>query len=195
MRWSVAYRRAARAKNPFWLFGLLVGLVITPVLKSAEDSARPVAVVGHFTNMTYAGEHAYGYAVQLWRQGDGLLGLFLASEGLEGDTPTGLLEDVKFDPGSGEISFRARLSVGVVYSKKRHGVPSRDLFEFAGVLAGTRLRGTVKRSDALDPEEPPRSDKVVLLRSKSNEGMEAFKSYAEWKISADEILKARGPKW
>ena len=191
----MGHRHAVLARNPFWLFGLLVGLVITPVLKSAEDSARPVAVVGHFTNMTNTEEHAHGYAVQLWRQGDGLLGLFLASEGLEGDTPAGLLEDVKFDPESGEISFRARLSIGVVYSKKHHGVPSRDLFEFAGVLAGTRLRGTVKRSDVLDPEGPPRREKVVLLRSKSIEGMEAFKSYPEWKSSADEILKARGPKW
>jgi hypothetical protein len=60
--------------------------------------ARPV---GEFSNVRYTAEHAYGYAVQLWRDGDRLIGLLMVSEGLQGDTPTGMLENVRFNSRTG----------------------------------------------------------------------------------------------
>jgi len=170
-------------------------LLILSATLMGQTAAPPVSVLGHFTNMRFTEEHAYGYAVELWRQGDLLVGLFLASEGLQGDTPTGLLEDVKFDTQTGELSFRAKLSIGVVYSKEHDGVPSRDVFEFFGVLGKNRLTGTLKRRDGLSPQDMPRIENIALTRSRSNGGMETFKSLDDWKKAADGILKFRGPKW
>ncbi len=181
-----------RLRRVFPIFAVLLS---SPVALVAQDAERPISVVGHFSNMRLTEEHAYGYSVELWRQGDLLLGFFLASEGLQGDTPTGLLGDLKHDAKTGALSFRARLSIGVVYSQEHDGVPSRDVFEFAGILGKHRLAGTLQRLDALCPRDPPRTEKVVLLRSKSNDELEPYKSLADWRKSADEILKFRGPKW
>ena len=170
-------------------------LLMLPIAFMGQETAPRVSVVGHFTNMRFTEEHAYGYAVELWRHGDSLLGLFLASEGLQGDTPTGLLEDLKFDTKTGRIFFRAKLSIGVVYSKDHDGVPSRDVFEFSGVLGKNRLTGTLKRREGLSPQDAPKIEKIALTRTKSNDGMEPFQSLDDWKKAADGILKFRGPKW
>lgn len=184
----------------YWKHAQLVGsiaaaLLLLPAALVGQVTESPVSVVGHFTNMRFTEEHAYGCAVELWRQGNALVGLFLASEGLQGDTPTGLLEDVRFDTKTGRLSFRTRLTIGVVYSKEHDGVPSLDVFEFSGVLGKNRLTGTLKRLDGLSPHDPPKIKKISLTRSQSNEGMEPFKSLDDWKKAADEILKFRGPKW
>jgi len=184
----------------FWKNAQLVGgigaaLLMLPAAFTGQDSAPPVSVIGYFSNMRFTEEHAYGYSVELWGRDDTLLGLFFASEGLQGDTPTGLLEDVKFDTRTGKLSFRAKLSMGVVYSKDHNGVPSRDVFEFSGVLGENRLTGSLKRLDGLSPQAAPKIEKIILLQSKSNEGMEPFQSLEDWKKFADEILKFRGPKW
>src|ERR1700719_513521 len=77
------------------------------------QAPRPITFVGEFSNMRYTEEHAYGYSVQLWREGSAVFGLLLASEGLAGDTPAGLLEDLKYDPRAGKLSFQAKLTMGV----------------------------------------------------------------------------------
>lgn len=184
----------------FWKHAQLVGsigaaLLMLPAALMGQTAEPPVSVIGHFTNMRFTEEHAYGYAVDLWRRGDTLLGLFLASEGLQGDTPTGLLEDVKFETKTGQLSFHTKLSIGLVYSKEHNGAPSRDIFEFSGVLGTNRLTGTLKRLDGLSPQGAPKIEQIALTRSKSNEGIEPFKSLDDWKKAAEEILKYRGPKW
>src|SRR2546425_9747656 len=73
--------------------------------------ASPIRYIGAFTNVRYTAEHAYGYTVQLWRQGDGLIGLLLDAQGSQADVPTGLLEEVRFDPARGTLSFKAKLSI------------------------------------------------------------------------------------
>lgn len=145
--------------------------------------------------MTFTDEHAYGYAVEVWRYDETLVGLFLASEGLEGDTPAGLLEKLSFDEKTGAISFEARLCLGVVYSKQHDGVPSRDLFRFKGSLKRNQIHGRLDRLDMLEPKPAPKTEQVVLKREKSNSALAAYKSYPDWKQSIDEILKFRGPKW
>lgn len=162
----------------------------------AQKTGKPaIAVQGRFTNMRYTDEHAYGYSVELWRGEMAMMGLFLTSEGLQGDNPAGLLEKVSFDANTGALSFEARLSTGVVYSKEHDGVPSRDLFRFTGVLKGRQLRGRLERLDMLDPQPSPKTEQIVLRREGSASGMTAYESYAEWKKAMDEILKFRGPKW
>jgi hypothetical protein len=143
--------------------------------------------------MRFTGEHQYGYSVELYRQGDTMFGMLLVAEGLEADTPAGILEDVEYEPASEKLSFTAKLSLGVVL----HGgksLPSRDYFEFDGKLERGVLAGTLKRFDKLNSELPPQSIQVRLARGKGD-SMENYTSYASWKKAADVVLKARGPKW
>jgi len=48
----------------------------------AQDPSRPLRAIGRFSNLRLTEEHAYGYTFDLWRDGDSIVGLFLASEGL-----------------------------------------------------------------------------------------------------------------
>jgi hypothetical protein len=164
------------------------------LLAALAQATAAVTVVGEFSNMRYTEEHAYGYTVQLWREGDRLVGLFLCSEGLAGDTPTGMLDQTQFDPANGKVSFRAKLTTGVAYPSPGQEAPSRDLFEFRGRLEKTALAGTLTRSDVLRPKAAPQIQQV-RLRKQTTQGTTAPASYAEWKKQAGEILKFRGPKW
>jgi hypothetical protein len=69
---------------------LSIGAVVSA---SGQDPDRSISPIGEFSNERYTEEHAYGYAVELWRDGDSAISLFLVSEGLQGDTPAGLLEN------------------------------------------------------------------------------------------------------
>ncbi len=76
-----------------------VTIVVTSIVSFCQDAASassPVTIVGEFSDVRHTAEHTYGYSVQLWRREGMLFGLFLAADGLEGDTPTGMLEDVKY---------------------------------------------------------------------------------------------------
>src|SRR5689334_12968176 len=105
-------------------------------MRCSAQAAISISVVGEFSNMRFTGEHAYGYSVQVWRAGGQLVGLFLASEGLAGDTPAGILENVTFDTRTGALSFRAKLSIGSDVQANGSQAPSWDLFEFTGKLTG-----------------------------------------------------------
>jgi hypothetical protein len=160
----------------------------------AQDSDRPIHAIGYFSNMRFTKEHAYGYAVELWRDGDSAIGLFFVSEGLQGDTPTGMLENVRFNSHTGALSFTAKLTSGAAVLPGGRQEPSRDLFEFSGTLKDTVLIGTLKRSDLRRPSRPG-SPERVQLKIHPQAAMLPAGSYAEWKRQADEILKLRGPKW
>jgi hypothetical protein len=160
----------------------------------AQDPDRPIRAIGEFSNMRYTEEHAYGYAVELWRDGDSAIGLLLVSEGLQGDTPTGMLENVRFDSRTGALSFTAKLTTGLAVLPGGRQEPSRDLFEFDGTLKAAVLTGTFKRSDMRQPSRPGSRERVQL-KPQPRAAMLPAGSYAEWKRQADGILKSRGPKW
>jgi hypothetical protein len=164
--------------------------------KPINDSTIPLTTIGYFTNVKYTGEHAYGYSVNLWRQEDNILGLISAHSGLIGDPPAGLLEDVKFDPRTNRLSFRAKLTTGLVYSRQYKGVPSRDVFEFSGFLNKDKLSGVLEISNLLFPDDPPQRKRISLRRSaKMSKAMMPPENYIEWKKMVDGILKFRGPRW
>jgi hypothetical protein len=100
-----------------------------PMVEPQVES--PVKPIGHFTNVKSKGEHQWGYEVELWRQDDKIYGLISGSSHsrLVGDPPTGLLEDVKFDPKTGKLSFRAKLP-GVIFAGNE--LPG-EVYEFEGV--------------------------------------------------------------
>jgi hypothetical protein len=178
-------------------FLIVVGIAVVGGLGAksfAQHPDRPIRPIGEFSNMRYTEEHAYGYAAELWRDGNLVIGLFLVSEGLQGDTPTGLLENVRFDSRTGALSFTAKLTTAFVVLPGGGQEPSRDLFEFSGTLKPAILTGTLKRSDLRQSAGSVSREKVQLRRQMQNNMFPAG-SYAEWKREADEVLKLRGPKW
>jgi hypothetical protein len=144
--------------------------------------------------MRFTQEHAYGSQVDLWRQGNELFGHFLYSEGLSGDTPTGRIENVSYDPSSRRVSFEARLTMGTHYCKTHSGLPSRDKFSFNGTLNKESITGRLQRDHGLHPEVPgPRQ--AVRLEKKVSPGLNEFESRHQWEQYSREILRHRGPRW
>jgi hypothetical protein len=164
---------------------------------SQAAATTPVAIVGAFTNVERSdNEHADGYALSLWRQGGTIFGLFSLQRGLIGDPPTGILEDIEFDPQGKALSFKVRLSTGLVYDGQHEGVPSRDVFRFKGTLGKNEVKGDMNISNELFREKAPQSRKVVLWRSRElTEAMQAPQDYAQWRESVNKILARLGPKW
>jgi hypothetical protein len=154
----------------------------------------PVSFMGEFSNVRHTAEHAYGYSVQLWRQGDNIFGLFTAASGLAGDVPCGLLEDVRFNPVTGTFSFTAKLSIATIYLGKGRQEPTHDLFSFNGTLHGAVLAGLLTHLDQMQPKSKPTSKRLRLPRTSNPPTIDAA-THDDWKRAADAILKVRGPKW
>jgi hypothetical protein len=172
---------------------LVSGGSALPVL--AQNPGRPIRAIGEFSNVRDTeDDHAYGYAIELWRDGDSVIGLFFVSEGLQADMPAGMIENVRFDLRTGALSFSAKLSTGVVILPGGRQEPTRDLFEFSGTLNAADLTGTIQRSDQRQPGRAGSRERVQL-KIQPQATMLTASSYAEWKGPADEILKHRGPKW
>jgi hypothetical protein len=159
----------------------------------AQDPARPIRAIGQFSNIRYIEEHADGYAIDLWRDGDSVIGLFHVAAGFQRDTPTGMLDNVKFNSRTGALSFSARLTTGVEFLPGGRQEPSLDLFEFSGVLKRTILSGTLKRSDLREPSRKGTQERVDLEIQSQADLLPAV-NYADWKLRADEVLKRLGPK-
>jgi hypothetical protein len=163
------------------------------------NAQAPITVVGSFSNMRYTEEHAYGYAVELWRSADCLFGFFFSSSGLSGDTPTGLIENLKYEENAGAISFNARLTMGKVMidASSFSFEPAKDAYEFTGILKNNSLRGTVLHELKNFPAVQPRTPENVVLKlsQEDSNGMQYLPTFSQWELQAKEILKRRGPKW
>ncbi len=173
---------------------LWLALLFSPA--HAAPQSR-VAVFGEYSNVINTEEHSYGYTLQLWKENGRLLGFLLVAGGLSGDTPTGQIENVRYDARNGSIHFTARLSTGLQYDARRKTQAfSHDLFTFDGVLANDSLSGTMLHQDALSRKSPPTSEHVTLrFSSQGTNLMEAYPSRATWTTMAKRILKFRGPQW
>jgi hypothetical protein len=178
-----------------WLACVLALVSIGTALPAfAQNPSRAIRDIGEFSNLRHTEEHAYGYVIELWRDGDSVIGLFFSAEGLQPDMPAGTIENVRFDSRTGALSFTAKLSTGVVILPGGRQEPTRDLFEFSGTLRATALTGTIQRSDQRQPARAASRERVQL-KIQQQATMLTAGSYAEWKGRADEILKDRGPKW
>jgi hypothetical protein len=184
------------------LLGAVLSAVST-VAHTAEctlslNGQAPITVIGAYSNMRFTYEHAYGFTVGLWRSGDCYFGLFLSSSGLMGDTPIGLIENMKHDKTTGAISFSARLTMGSVSPIPGKNVwePSKDEYEFTGVFDNDLLRGVVLHKILNLPAAHPTSENVVLKSSPDDLSyMPNYPTYSQWDSSAKDRLKFRGPKW
>lgn len=159
----------------------------------AEESSQLV-FLGQFSNYRFTEEHQYGADIELWQDGKTPLGLFSYSEGLIGDTPTGLLEKLSFDRKTGKISFTAKLTMGVHGCKVHHDVPSRDLFTFEGVMRNKTISGKLTHADGLHLDQAPTAEKVVLKAAPEASAIQ-YTNRNQWESIIRDILKFRGPKW
>jgi hypothetical protein len=154
-----------------------------------------IQVIGAFSDMQFTEDHAYGHVVELWRTGNCVFGLFQASEGLAGDTPTGILTNLRYNPTTRELSFTAKLTMGTTTAPGSNDwVPSRDLFAFRGRLDQKMLKGELRHSNQLRPDLPPAIRPLTLRRSTDEPGISAA-TYGEWRSWVESILQFRGPKW
>jgi hypothetical protein len=160
------------------------------------DTTR-ISPVGRFSDMRFTEEHAYGHSIELWRAGTCLFGLLQVSEGLAGDTPTGEVAGVRYDPRTGDLAFTAKLTTGVTRDQaSKRWVPTRDLFGFRGQLKAKVLEGKLRRSDQLRAQPGPIEERVVLrLDPEQQAFMIEAVTYGEWRKKVEPILQYRGPKW
>jgi hypothetical protein len=163
--------------------------------RTIPDTAR-INSIGRFSDMQYTEEHAYGRAVDLWRAGNCIFGLLEISEGPAGDTPTGLLTDVR-STATGAFGFIAKLTTGITtVDGSPPWVPSRDLFVFTGRLGTTALEGNLRRSNELRRDVEPADIPIVLRRVPEQDGLfDEAKTYGAWREAVKPILRFRGPKW
>ena len=157
---------------------------------------KSASFLGEFSNVRYTEEHAYGYSVLLWKEGDKLFGLFYDFEGLAGDTPVGLLEDIQLDSG-GKLSFRAKLSVAAIYLGQGKQQPTHDVFTFKGSLSQNGISGDLTHEEQHQSKPRPLTTHIQLPELAKSEQEELFQasSYADWRALVDPVLKTRGPKW
>jgi hypothetical protein len=183
---------------------LLALTLVCPSPASAQASpcrvianTTKIEVVGGFANVRTTGEHAYGYTVMLWRAGECLFGLFESAQGLAGDTPIGVIQDVRYDSKAGTLAFTAKLTTGVVTSRgSPGGQPAHDLFTFEGRLQPPRLTGIITHALQEEVQVRRSADKVTLPRSPDvTELMAGPVTYGEWLDYWRPILQRRGPKW
>jgi hypothetical protein len=173
-----------------------VGLAQAADCAAITPSAK-IAEVGAFSNMRHTEEHAYGQTVMLWRAGECLFGLFESSQGLAGDTPIGMVQDVEYDRKTGRLSFAAKLTIGVMtFGGPKGPQPARDLFAFRGDLDSARLTGVITHVLQNSPEARPTADHVAWpLSNEITELMRGSRTYGEWLARWQPILRQRGPKW
>lgn len=167
--------------------------VLSPAYAQVNQASVPIEMVGDFSSMQFTDEHQYGYEIELWRQGNKFFGLFNASAGLTGDTPTGLLEKISFEPSSGKLSFTAKLTTGMTFPNGKE-TPSHDLFEFSGTLKAPSISGELKQRNMLFPASEPQIERIELRQQPIDSNAQP-KTYAEWQQQTDKILKFRGPRW
>ena len=116
---------------------LLIRLFVTTILLLAASSTagQDLKSLGSFDNVrTTESGHCYGYSLELWQHGKKIMGLMNVHDGLCGDPPCGILQEVTFDRGTGRLHFRS--AAGLEY--RFDGVLRRD--DVFGRLNGRRVR-------------------------------------------------------
>jgi hypothetical protein len=165
-------------------------------VSTSRPQQREVTPVGCFTNVRSDGEHADGYSVQLWLIQGKIIGMIDYHRGLLGDPPMGVLTDIAYNRDSGELSFKARLTVGLHYCRNHKGTPSKDLLAFTGVLKADSLEGDILIEEQSDsPPVVVDMRKKFVMRSDDNCSLDAFEYFEVWRWFYDPVFKTRGPKW
>jgi len=125
---------------------------------------------------------------------DSLVGFLGHSEGLCGDTPTGILEQIHYVASTGALSFSVKISMGCSgITEKNECIPSKDLIRFKEILSRHRLKGIMTWHNP-DTKRNFRSEKITLKRF-SDSYMKRYESREEWEESHRAMLERLGPGW
>ena len=174
------------------LAALLVGWL---ACASGTVHAGKFAHLGWFTDMRHTEEHSYGITLELLRDGDAIFGTIDLAYGLAGDTPTGLLQDVEYQPETGRLAFNAKLTTSLHYCSRHDNVPSREWLQFEGKLSKKAVSGTLREFDGLHPEQAPQIRPLRLLRTEALGSGEGVQSREQWDAQVREGIKRNGPEW
>jgi hypothetical protein len=189
-------RKTIAALSLCWVLGFLFLCIFSVVADPQTKQEAPIKSVGCFLNVQSEGEHASGYSVRLWLQGDQIIGLIDYHRGLAGDPPMGILTDVRYAAISGKISFKAKLTSRLHSCRIHINVPSHDMLSFKGFLRPDGLVGNIRLEDRLD--SPPAAVDVrknlVMLRAADCLTRD-YANYNEWWKDWQAIYEARGAKW
>ncbi len=142
--------------------------------------------------------HASGITVKMWRYRGNLIGYLFEYVGPPSDPPTGMLEDISFNEKTMEISFRAKLSTGHVYSDKdKKWVPAKDIYIFKGTIQPTAIIGDLEKRRVQDDgkEKIVEGEKIELKGELGPADYLENRPYQEWFEFTEKIMKTRGPKW
>jgi hypothetical protein len=113
--------------------------VTSVTLLGSEASAQDFTRLGSFDNVrviSATGEpHCYGQSLTLWEHQGRIIGLLDVANGLCGDTPCGVLQDVSLERGTGRLTFAA-----TVRSSRFDFVGTVRRDDILGMLNGERVR-------------------------------------------------------
>lgn len=94
---------ALQKKFDEWSAALLTRKPIVPVVQNMISIGRFDQVRSSPTG------HCYGHSLDLWKHGERLFGLHHRHEGLCGDPPCSAIQELKFDPKTGDLEFLSSL--------------------------------------------------------------------------------------
>ena len=172
---------------------LLTCFALMACTNTGWASNENVEFFGDYSHVESAtGEHCKGYDVMLWKYKGSLIGFLNHHRGLCGDPPMGLLEETSYNPLTGALSFKAKLSDGCILTST-DCVPSKEIITFNGVLQEPILKGTVSWY-SVDLKQQTATENVKL-KATGLESHQRFENYDKWMAYWGPILKFRGPKW
>ena len=193
------FKKPGITVSAFSLCGMLCYLssclfAVVPFPQSKQEVA--IKSIGCFLNVQGGNEHASGYSVRLWFQGDRIIGLVDYYCGSNSDPSMGILADVRYDALSGKISFKAKLAVGLHTCRIHKNVPSHDMLSFKGYLKPDGLVGDIRLEDMLDSPSPMVDSRknFVMLRAVDC-GTKDYANHDAWWKEWQAVYQARGAKW
>jgi len=162
-------------------------------LLGAASSPPPIGVWSNVQVSKGEDRHASGIEVEIRKHNGVLVGFLSEFVGPAEDPPVGKLESIRFDEKTGSISFTSKLSVGVVPAAAGNAwVPSRNLYEFKGVIGSGAIKGSLRRKFVEEDGKETAYDESITLKAKSTADDEPA---AEWLKRWTDVLRLRGPKW
>ena len=172
------------------IFAMLSVVAIATLVASGATQVRQspeIRVLGYFDATVTDGEHQTGYAVELWRRNDTVVGFLIVAQGFIGDAPLGLLENVSLTP-AGHLAFEATVPGGWITDKEQQVYR----YTFNGIVGQDAVEGGLQ-SRTLGSRESVTQRTVRFRRLASmTEVMRDYATYDEWKVDADRMLKRRG---
>jgi len=177
---------------------LAVWLVLVPAVLRGQGAAPTFQYFGEWSGVQVtSGEdpHAYGLSLDLWKSEEQIVGMLNEYGGAVADPFLGPLQDVHFNAQSGQLSFSAKMSDGIVLSAaSKNGEWARTMYVFAGQLTSSEIRGTLEKQDHLN-NGPATREAVVWKARETHNDFWNNKTLRDWETFYALLLTARGPRW